>query len=263
VEAAAAGTDTVYSTISYVLGDNLENLTLQGSAAINATGNSKNNLLVGNAAANVINGGAGADRMGGGGGDDTFYVDNSGDQVIEYVSAGIDTVYSTISHTLADNVETLRLLGSASINATGNALNNVLAGNTGANTLTGGAGNDKLYGGKGADHLWGGTGADEFAFGAGQFGGFSASTAERIHDFSHAQGDRINLEQIDANSLLTGNQSFTFIGNQSFHNVAGELRYVQSASYTYVYGDTNGDGTADFLVLLDGQNSLIGGDFIL
>lgn len=263
VEEAAAGNDSVYSTISYVLGDNVENLWLLGSTAINATGNARNNLLVGNSGANVLNGGAGADRLGGGTGNDTFYVDNSGDQVIEYASAGTDTVYSTISHVLADNVETLRLLGSSSINGTGNALSNVLAGNSGANTLNGGAGNDKLYGAQGADHLWGGTGADEFAFATGHFGGFSAATAERIHDFSHAQGDTINLQQIDANALVSGNQGFTFIGGQSFHNVAGELRSVKSASYTYLYGDTNGDGTADFLILLDGQHSLAGGDFIL
>ena len=46
-EGASAGTDLVQSTISYVLGANLENLTLTGTAAINATGNTLNNVLTG------------------------------------------------------------------------------------------------------------------------------------------------------------------------------------------------------------------------
>ncbi|MCH8615703.1 hypothetical protein LZ016_06265 [Sphingomonas sp. SM33] len=263
VEVASSGNDSVNSSVTYALGDFVENLRLTGGSNVDGTGNNLNNLLVGNSGANVLDGRAGADKMGGGAGNDTYYVDNAGDQVVENASSGSDTVYSSISYSLGENVETLRLVGSSAITATGNSLDNVIAGNSGANTLQGGAGNDKLYGAKGTDQLWGGSGADEFAFGAGQFGGFTAATAERIHDFSHAEGDRIGLDQMDANTLIAGNQSFTFIGNQSFHNIAGELRTVQSASFTYVYGDTNGDGIADFLVLLDGVQLLSGADFIL
>jgi Ca2+-binding RTX toxin-like protein len=64
--------DTVQASVSYSLGANIENLTLTGSAVINATGNTLNNVLTGNAAANVLNGGAGNDSLNGGLGNDSY-----------------------------------------------------------------------------------------------------------------------------------------------------------------------------------------------
>ena len=75
---------------------------------------------------------------------------------------------------MADNVENLTLIGSASVTATGNALANLISGNDGADrlfgmdgndTIVGGAGNDLLNGGNGDDTLTGGLGADTFQFG--------------------------------------------------------------------------------------------------
>ena len=106
IEAANEGTDTVSSTISYVLGANVENLILAGSNVINGTGNSLNNILTGNSAANVLTGGAGADTMLGGAGDDTYVVDNAGDVVTEQVNAGIDLVQSSVDYTLGANSRT-------------------------------------------------------------------------------------------------------------------------------------------------------------
>jgi hypothetical protein len=60
--------------------------------------------------------------------------------VSELANQGTDTIESSISHTLGANVENLVLTGTADINGTGNALDNVLTGNTGANRLDGGAG---------------------------------------------------------------------------------------------------------------------------
>ncbi len=71
-EAPGAGTDTVISTVTRTLGDNQENLTLAGTAAINGTGNALANNIIGNAAANTLTGGLGKDVLEGGGGSDVF-----------------------------------------------------------------------------------------------------------------------------------------------------------------------------------------------
>ena len=63
VEAAAGGTDTVSSAITYTLGANVENLTLAGVAAINGTGNALANVLIANTAVNTLTGGALADTF--------------------------------------------------------------------------------------------------------------------------------------------------------------------------------------------------------
>ena len=161
-ETANAGTDTVLSDVTQTLAANVENLVLTGTSAINGTGNSLNNLLTGNAAANVLNGGAGADTLAGLDGHDTYLVDNTGDAIIELANNGTDLVQSSVTYTLAANVEHLTLTGTTAINGTGNTLDNVLTGNSANNTLTGGAGNDTLDGGVGNDTMIGGTGNDTY-----------------------------------------------------------------------------------------------------
>ena len=135
------GTDLVESSVTYTLGANVENLTLTGTAAINGTGNTLNNVLTGNSAANALAGGTG---------NDTYVVD-VGDAVTEAASAGIDTVQSAITWTLGANLENLTLIGTTAINGTGNTLNNALVGNSAANVLDGGTGADSMTGGDGND----------------------------------------------------------------------------------------------------------------
>lgn len=152
IEGSSAGTDRVKSWISYILGANVENLTLIGTAAINGSGNGLANVIVGNGAANILNGFGGADTMKGGAGDDTYVVDNAGDRTIEAGAAdGTDLVKSSLSFTLASYLENLTLIGTAAIDGTGNDLANVIVGNRAANVLDGLAGADTMNGGAGDD----------------------------------------------------------------------------------------------------------------
>ena len=100
--------------------------------------------MSGNAGRKLLDGGAGADQLIGGAGDDIYVIDNAGDAVVENANEGSDTVRAAISYTLGANVENLVLTGVPDINATGNALANVLDGNAGNNMLDGGAGADTM-----------------------------------------------------------------------------------------------------------------------
>ncbi len=179
VETAGGGIDTVIAAHDYRLPANIENLTLLDpripdfasftlipysarDQSVAGYGNDLENTLVGGRANNMLDGGLGADTMIGGAGDDIYIVDDVNDLVIEQSDEGIDTIHSSESYTLGANVEHLTLIGTASINATGNALNNDVRGNEAPNVLDGGAGHDALIGFGGADtYLFGrGSGRD-------------------------------------------------------------------------------------------------------
>src|SRR5262249_17394027 len=181
IENPNEGTDLFYSSITYTLPANVENLTLAlGAGNIDGFGNALDNTIIGTRGVNtlcgyggndVLDGGWGADTMVGGTGNDTYYVDTAatwtflsyipGDQVIEYPNEGIDTVISTITYTLGDNLENLTLApGAGNIDGYGNSLDNVIHGNDGVNTLYGYDGDDALDGGAGGDIMIGGPGND-------------------------------------------------------------------------------------------------------
>ena len=132
-------------------------------------GTSGNDILNGGPGDDSLVGGAGADIMAGGPGNDRYSVDNVGDQVIEAVGQGTDTVFSNVNYALAadQEVEYLRVLDSAGLTLTGNQFSHVLVGGSGADTLNGGGDNDLLNGGSGDDTLNGGGGNDSLIGGAG------------------------------------------------------------------------------------------------
>ncbi|WJN59215.1 M10 family metallopeptidase [Pseudomonas sp. SO81] len=278
-EVAGEGADTVSSSLSWTLGAELENLTLTGTANLDGIGNALRNRLTGNDGNNILDGGAGADTLSGGKGNDTYIVDllqldiNSTtaleDNIIEAAGAGIDTVLlrgNVLSQpttlTLGANLEnldasalngitTLNLTGNGEANTlTGDANGNSLDGGAGADTLIGGGGNDFLFGNLGADVLTGGEGADIFLFRALSELGMGAQR-DVITDFNASQGDQINLSALDANSLLSGNNAFTFIGSASFTGL-GQLRFQNQI----LYGNLSGDMKADFEIKLLGVSSL-------
>lgn len=115
------------------------------------TGTAGADVLYGTDQRDTIDGLAGIDTMFGGYGNDVYIVDHVDDFATEAVAEGTDTVLSSVSYTLLDEVENLTLTGNADINATGNLGDNILTGNRGDNILDGGGGADTMMGGSGND----------------------------------------------------------------------------------------------------------------
>jgi Ca2+-binding RTX toxin-like protein len=168
IELEGEGNDTVESSINYVLGSTLENLTLIDSGNINGTGNDKDNILIGNAGNNRLEGGLGADKLYGGLGDDYYIEESSADWVYEYADEGLDTVERRFETNLVlkNHVENL-ILASGIQTGNGNGLDNQITGNAGDNKLAGLDGDDVLIGLDGNDSMWGGNGEDRLYGGAG------------------------------------------------------------------------------------------------
>jgi Ca2+-binding RTX toxin-like protein len=245
-EHADDGVDLVQAGINFVLADNLENLTLTGSAA-SGTGNGLDNVITGNGVNNVLSGlggndtlvgagandmldgGTGADSMNGGDGNDTYLVDHAGDTVTDSLGTA-DLVLSSISFTLPNGVEQLTLTGTADINGTGSVLTNVLTGNSGNNVLSGGggfredsffgmAGNDTLLAGDFADFLDGGAGADFMQGGAGNDTYVVDDAGDVVVDTSG-----FDMVQTSVDYALAANlENLTLIGTAAITGTANEL----------------------------------------
>jgi serralysin len=255
-------------------------------------GSAHADTLIGNDLANFLGGGGGADTLEGGLGDDTYAIGQD-DTVIENENGGNDAVFAYFqdpgSIKIPDNVERLFLSGDAAtkINATGSSGSDFIYGSNGSNriaalagddTIEGDEGNDTLIGGLGNDSLNGEEGVDTLAGGRGKdqlFGGadrdlfdfnsikesLKGSNRDTIHDFQRGIDD-IDLRTIDARTGVGGNQKFKFIGKQDFHDKKGELHYIDKGSTVIVQGDVNGDGKADFEIMVK-VGALSAGDFLL
>ena len=227
---------------------------LRGDAGFdNLHGDNGNDVLLGGNGNDWLVGGSGTDRIYGENDNDTIFGGDDGDflfgQMGNDVLDGGEGDDIALGHNGDDTVS-------------GGAGNDRVDGNAGNDILFGDAGNDILVGNWGVDQMTGGAGADTFLFKAGHTGRFE-TVADTILDFSQADGDLIDLSEIDANSGTAGDQSFTFIGDAAFSGTAGELRTYSDGTTTFVAGDVDGDGTADFFIKLDGDIALAGADFVL
>ena len=226
-ETTGAGTDTVHTTITYTLGASVENGILDGSVAINLTGNTLANMLTGNSAANVLDGGAGGDTLTGGGGLDTFVyrtggardvitdfavgesinvygytaaqsVAQSGGNVIVTLASG--NTITVNNATVADIKAALHFQTTGGGGGTGGGTPGTITGTTGADTLNGTsgndtinglAGNDTLNGSGGNDTLDGGTGADIMKGGTGNDVYYVDNLGDRVTELSGQGTDEV------------------------------------------------------------------------
>jgi Ca2+-binding RTX toxin-like protein len=231
-----------------------------------------NDTMSSGAGHDLLEGGLGLDHLNGGVNNDSLYGGDGDDILIGEL--GADRLYGGLGlDHLNGGADNDGLYGEDGDDfLTGEHGADSLYGGFGLDNLNGGIGNDVLYGDgdndillghRGADKLYGGAGADTFTFTS--FRDSTAKAAERdtIYDFSSRQRDKIDLKAIDASTKSGGNNMFKFIGSQDFHEKAGELRWEKVKAGVYVYGDVNGDGNADFSLLLRGMTKLIKGDFFL
>jgi serralysin len=217
-------------------------------------GDSGNDTLGGGDNDDTLVGGAGADSISGGSGTDTASYASS-DAVRINLTLGTGQFSDAAGDTFG-SVE--NIIGTqVADDITGDNAGNRLQGLGGDDDLTGADGADTLDGGLGFDELNGGNGADKFIYAA--LNDSTVAAPDDILDFSTAQGDKVDLVAIDANTLVGGDQAFTFIGNAAFTNVAGQLHYTGG---TFLEGDVNGNGVADFRIVLH-VASMSAGDFVL
>jgi trimeric autotransporter adhesin len=248
VEEAGEGTDTIATSISFVLAENVENLILTGTAAINGTGNDADNTLTGNGGNNILDGGEGNDALIGGAGNDTYIVDSAYDTVTEAAFQGTDTVKSEVSFTLGVNIENLILTSTLNVDGTGNDANNSLTGNDSNNILSGGLGVDTLNGAGGQDTLYGGAGNDTLNGGDGNdalYGGDGTDTLNGGAGNDYLEGG-------------AGSDTYIFSygsGNDSLNNVIGETTGVANKDVVKLAGVAKADvvlmrtaGTFDLVI---------------
>ena len=206
----------------------------------NVTGSAYNDYIEGTAGNNVLKGMMGIDLLSYEHSSVGVYVNLSITSAQDTIGAGIDTISS---------FEDLY----------GSRFDDVLTGSNARNHLYGLDGNDVLRGGRGGDWLYGGNGADIFAYN-NQIDSPNTN-GDYIGDFSHVQGDILDISGIDADLNIVGDQSFIQVS--SFTKHAGELLINLSGGVAYVKGDTNGDGRADFTITLNATDSFAVGDVLI
>jgi Ca2+-binding RTX toxin-like protein len=250
LEYQGEGIDTVEARTTYTLASNIENLTLLEGGDWAGGGNSLNNIIIGNSGNNTLSGGLGADTLKGGLGNDIYVVNDALDTIIDI--GGVDTIRTSLSTLLLNDIERLELIGLGDITGVGNASDNVIIGNPGDNYLEGGAGIDILTGGAGGDGFY------------IAYNGVNKS-ADTITDFSSGE-DLIMLDLasfgVSASSL--GLSSSGMAGSDSLVSGAGAhaldpndyLIYDTAKMTLYFDADGSGAGIAVEAVKLTGISDL-------
>jgi hypothetical protein len=145
---------------------------------------------------------------------------------------------------------------------------NGLGGGAVTGNIQGGLGNDTFEAGMTREIFYGQAGADTFDFRSASFSPAGAAR-DFVKDFSHVQGDKLDLHFIDASTTQAGNQAFTFIGTDTFAhchslhpNAVGMVRF--DAGLHRLQANVNRNfATAEFEVALPGVASLVASDFVL
>ena len=129
--------------------------------------------------------------------------------------------------------------------------------------MSGLAGGDALFGGAGADTMTGGDGADVFFYLVAEDSPAGFFTRDVVIAFSHAQGDVIDLRQVDAIAATSGNDAFEFLGRDGFVDTAGQVEYTFAGGNTVVRVNTGGDLAPEMEIQLQGNIDLVAADFVL
>ncbi len=261
IEVKGEGIDAIRSAFDFSLNDitaDIENLFFTGGGDFKGGGNGLANVITGGIGNDVLDGDAGNDVLNGGDGNDFFddsvgvntlnggkgndiYVVNATlDKIVELTNQGTDEVRSSVTFSLAKiaNVESLTLTGGDNIDGTGNALNNVIKGNSGSNKLDGGTGNDTLFGAAG-DTLFGGSGNDIYVLDAG--GG-------TVTESKNAGIDTVIVDDDFTLAALVTIENLTLSGTGKFSGDGNQLNNV-----------ITGNGNDNLLDGGDGNDTLDGG----
>ncbi|MEO1197773.1 MAG: M10 family metallopeptidase C-terminal domain-containing protein [Pseudomonadota bacterium] len=214
-----------------------------GTRIERGTGDSGNDTIRGNDAKNVLKGAGGNDHL----------IGRDNDDRLEG-GAGNDTLEGGRGD---DRLEG----GGGNDDLIGDKGRDRLEGGGGNDTLIGNEGKDRLIGGTGRDRLKGGDGEDQFIFTTAKDSSAKRADADVIKGFSN--GDRINVDRIDADTTRGGNQDFDFIRKRDFTGDAGEMRFSFRKGDTIVEVDRDGDRSVDFAIVIDDRVALKESDFLL
>lgn len=281
VEEIGGGIDTVETWGSFTLAANFENLSarvISGDVVLN--GNGHDNVITltvsrldligvqkiygfdGNDTLSLVSDAPGGrpsydDSLFGGRGDDTYIINSAGTPagfIFESAAQGTDTVLSSFTVTLDANVEVLRLTGTDDVNGFGNALSNLLVGNSGANTLYA---NSRNGANSGRDTLTGGEGADNFVFG-------DLQSQDRVTDMQ-AGVDRISLSSLTFQGLSLGELSadaFKVLGTEPL-DASDRILYRAGTGQLLWDPDGSGAAAATVFLVLENRAAVAASDFFI